>query len=169
MRNIKGRQPASFLVLPPQQPTFVVPANLKVGACQTLDNILMLFGSKGQNWIKGDEYEHTNAGEYSNSRLKVLRKAFDGFCLIGGVKKVDGQYEGAARVALALAITQYHKPTAEMVATQVAKRDSECISALLMDEYTIISFNDDSKVKFSDIRAVVKLAKKLIQEAPTAV
>lgn len=167
MRNIKGRQPDSFLVVPPQpNPIFVVPANLKVGACQTLDNILMLFGSKGQNWIKGEEYEHTNAGEYSDSRQKVLQKAFDGFCLIGGVKKVDGKYEGAARVALALAITQYHAPTAKRVAKE---SDPELVQALLVNEYTITDFNDDRAVKFADIRAVVKLAKKLIRKAPTAV
>lgn len=163
-KKLNGKDPYNFLVIPKPVMRFVVPANMKVGGCKALDDILMLFGPGGKNWIKGEEHEHYAAGETREvgRQVTVLTKAFDGFCLIGGVKKVDGAYEGIARVALALAIAQYDKATAKRLG---AYQDPDEIKDQLVDEGVVTNFNDAKKVKFADICKVVILAKKLVRAA----
>lgn len=98
-------------IVPPSEGEvrFVVSAKYKAGAIKALDAIRALFGKNGQNWITGDMHLSLDKGELHPKTYKPLRQAFDGYCLIGGVRAVDGKYEAIAQIAIALAIVEQGK------------------------------------------------------------
>jgi hypothetical protein len=158
-RKLNGRLAEDFLVQ--DRPRFVVPASMKPGALKTLDDILMLFGPGGENWIKGMEHRSYDVGDWDSYNRREVTKAFDAFCLIGGVQEVDGAYEGIARLAISLAVIQYDGATARKAAKWSVDTFVDCVA----DGEVIPDFNDLKSVKFADIKAVVRLARKLVLKA----
>ena len=150
---------------PPPMPRLVIPAGEKAGVLEALSDIRALFGKNGQNWITGAEHEHYEPSddpeypEYHPTTGEVLRKAFDGYCLIGGVYAVDGRYENAARLAISMAI-------AEQEGLLEGEDDPQDAAYILTDDSTIIDFNDHTAT-WDDIKDVLKRAKELVRKADT--
>lgn len=93
---------------PPDEVILVIPKGEKTGALKAISDIRKLFGPKGENWIRGAEHRRVLRKVHSRTG-QVIQKQFDTFCLIGGIKHVDGKYENAARTAIALAIHEFTK------------------------------------------------------------
>lgn len=165
MAKLNGRIMDHFLVrpepVPPPPLRFVVPTNMKAGALKALDDILMLFGPGGRNWITGDGHLKFEKGDLHPVTNKEIRQAFDGFCLIGAVEKVDGAYEGIARLAIAWTIAEREK----LVDLDDPYYADESVD-VLTDAETITKFNDE-QTRFKEIKAVVVAAKKLVRDADT--
>lgn len=142
---------------PPPMPRLVIPAGEKAGVLAALQDIRNLFGKNGQNWITGQEHLHIEPKDRHPETGEQLRQAFDGYCLIGGVREVDGRYENAARLAIAFAI-------AEREGLLNEDDEPEVNAGILTDENTIIDFNDRD-ASWDDIKAVLTRAKQLVRNA----
>lgn len=166
-----SKDPSAFLrvrveVSPPVKDIiFTVPAILKPGALKALDDIRSLFGLKGQNWITGTEVEHYEKGDEHPETGKTLTRTFDGYCLIGSIRKINGRYEGIARAAIALAILEYRELRKDKLDGVTDEEGGSDLQDELLDTEFITSYNDD-EATWKDISAVLKRAKKLVQQAP---
>lgn len=170
MAKLNPKEPSDFLKVrveipePTKEILFTVPAAMKAGALKALSDIRVLFGPSGQYWIQGDEHETFNVGDLHPITEKPIKKAFDGYCLIGGIHAVDGRYEGIARAAISLAILEYQEQRETELNDVEDVDDGESLQSKLLDSDHITYFND--WVGWKSINAVLKLAVKLVKEAP---
>lgn len=165
-----SKDPSDFLQVrveippPVREIRFTVPEPLKAGTLKALEDIRALFGSKGQYWITGDAHQHLEVGDDHPDTGRTLTKELNRYCLIGGVKAVDGAYEGIARAAIALAILEYEGDREERLDEVEDEDGGYSLQDELLDDDHIINFND-GKTTFKDICAVLKLARKLVESA----
>lgn len=106
------------------------------GTLQTLDEIRKLFGKNGQHWIT-DAFERIEDG-------------INNFCLVGASQNLNGQYEGAARAAIAIAVWE--------------REDGDMGSLDEDPDAVIINFNDE-RADWDDIKKIMKRAKEIVRKA----
>lgn len=170
MTKTISKDPSVFLRVKVEIPepikdiTFTVPAALKAGALKALDDIRALFGPSGQYWTTDEEHEKYAVGDEHPDTGKILTKELNRYCLIGGVRAIDGAYEGIARAAIALAILDYTKGRSERLDNVYDEDEGESLQDDLLGNGHITTWNDDDAT-WKDVKAVLKLAKKLVTEA----
>lgn len=132
-------------------PQFIQPLAIKAtaaqkrGALKALDAITELFGPKGEYWVQGNYH--------------ILEVGFEAFCLSGAFNKVDGQHEALARAAISVAIVKLYGPQLrEDGALNIASTNGKDVAA----ERTIVVFNDWYGTVWSDVKAVLMHARKLL-------
>lgn len=169
----KGKEVNYLRIIPPteMQVQLVIPEKEKPAVISTLGEIRKLFGPQGQYWIRGSMNETST---YNDTRGMEFEKQMDMFCLVGGVKKVDGKSEYPARLAISLAIDEWmvkrdvyddgwsDGDTAESVREETLGN----LSTPTGQETAIINFNDDH-ADWDDVKWVLSRAKKLVQKAAT--
>jgi hypothetical protein len=155
----------------PAQVRLAISADLKKGTIQALDDIKALFGPGGSNWIKTQEHIRLKKGDYIGNiqpwkKGQEVQKAFDGFCLMGGIRKVDGRYEHIARLALTLAIKDAITESNKRLAKNQLDPD-DVLNDIDDGGDAIVDFNDSEKTTWKDIKRVLARAKQLVKKAPT--
>lgn len=156
-KDVKDGIP-SFFVPPRVQ---VIPASIKAtkaqkrGALKALDAIEDLFGKGGKHWVQGNYH--------------TLDQGFDAFCLSGAFNKVDGRHEALARVAISLAIFELYPraveedtgDTPETVTDEVIN-DGAVHPVAEGSDGLIVQFNDLYDTRWSDVKKVLRRARKLL-------
>jgi hypothetical protein len=132
----------------------------KQGALKALADISNLFGENGEHWTQGSYKETYNPGEVNPiTPEEKLTREFNRYCLVGGIREVDGTYEYLARVAIAVAIGE----GAEQVILPAEDIDEDRYENDTDLEGSIISFNDRESTEWPDIQRVLTEAKELLE------
>lgn len=121
---------------------------------------LLLFGSKGQYWIKGDEEV---PDEEWNEELNETVELPSSFCAIGAIHKANGQAEHLARLAANLAAGELFPGRSGLESLNSHwdyEKDTTSYTVELPD---VVAVNDDKKTRFADIKLVFKRAAELLK------
>lgn len=114
----------------------------KQGALKALDAIEELLGPRGRHWVQG-QYHSLGAG-------------FEAFCLSGAFNKVDGKHEAIARAAISIAIAELFPDRTDDL------EPGNIEAATVAAESTIVTFNDYEYTTWSDVKKVLRRARKIL-------